>query len=268
MRHGITNKALKKALLDKLSITAQALSQRVQIKIKENIGLTTPHATYLIAHEEGLRIDGFLSKEELENFTKAISSQPVIINKKSTNKISSKPKIKGPRKIIINLPRGKTFHDPMLENSTIQEASNMANVYALVYLMENSIRNLIISVLEKKYGKDWWNSGLGNSGKIKKIKTDVSQRMQDENKRKWHQKRGAHQIFYTDFNDLGTIIFSKKSDFFSEPLGDDVFILGLFNEINPSRNVLCHMNPLENDSIADIRLKYSKWLKIVKMYLK
>ena len=57
-----TNPQLRRALLEQLKITPQALHARAKKKIRI-LPMGTDEATYLIAHEEGLRIDKFLERD-------------------------------------------------------------------------------------------------------------------------------------------------------------------------------------------------------------
>ena len=34
-------------------------------------------------------------------------------------------------------------------------------------------------------------------------------------------------------------------------------------ELKPSRNVVCHMNPLDDHNITDVKLKTQKWEKLI-----
>jgi hypothetical protein len=35
-------------------------------------------------------------------------------------------------------------------------------------------------------------------------------------------------------------------------------------ELYPSRNVVCHMNPLNDDNVKDVQLKLKKWETMIK----
>src|SRR5690242_7551582 len=61
-----TNRELRRALLRKLGVTPQGLSHRVQKKIKQ-LPMNTSEATYVIAHDEGLRLGDYLTQDELAN---------------------------------------------------------------------------------------------------------------------------------------------------------------------------------------------------------
>jgi hypothetical protein len=61
----MTNRKLRKALLDQHGISPQLLSYRVQ-KIKKKYSMTTEDATYVIAQQEGIILDKYLDKDTVD----------------------------------------------------------------------------------------------------------------------------------------------------------------------------------------------------------
>ena len=59
--------------------------------------------------------------------------------------------------------------------------------------------------------------------------------------------------------DLLTIAQSKRDVFFPIVLGDEKWFEGLIGETSPSRNVLCHMNPLADTSVTAVEVKLTQW---------
>jgi len=138
----------------------------------------------------------------------------------------------------------------------------MAAIYPLLYVLENSMRELIKRVMYARYGTDWWNTQLA-SGKLKNVQQKAADRMKTETQRKWHQRRGAHPIDYVDFGDLGQIITGRQADFIPAIVEDVPWITHLMRELEPSRNVVCHMNPLDSGNITDLKSWFRKWERIV-----
>jgi hypothetical protein len=133
----------------------------------------------------------------------------------------------------------------------------MAQVYPLQYILENSLRVVIKKVLEKKYSKNWW----GN-----KVKTEIKNRVEDrklkEDKQPWHGKRGQHEIFYSDFSDLKSII-SKNWDDFKTIFPSQQWIIQRLDDLEHPRNIIAHNNPLSEDDKKRIGLYLSDWLKLL-----
>ena len=254
-----TNKELKKALLEKLGITPQALSQRIQ-RMRDKSPMSTEEGTYLIAHMQGIRIDKYLDEGQVKaireldrNFNTQVAP-PSRLKKNTSKKDSTR---------IIKFPEKFNTSDPLLDNTKLKEATEMAAIYPILYVLENSIRELIKRVMEANYGEHWWHEKT-KTGRSKSIGEKVKQRMANEQKNKWHQRRGAHPIYYTNLTDLKTLLSSNGSKFFPHILSKKEWFLNLMDELEPSRNVLCHMNPLEPNNINDIKVKFERWQRLLK----
>jgi len=61
----MTNRHLRRALLEKLGITRQALSLRAK-KLKEQKPMTTTDAIYIIAQENGIPLERYLAPELID----------------------------------------------------------------------------------------------------------------------------------------------------------------------------------------------------------
>ena len=78
----------------------------------------------------------------------------------------------------------------------VAEARQMAEkVYPMLYLFENSLRDVIERVLKSTYGADWWAKGA--PARVKKKAMD---RKAAENNEPWHGRRGAREIDYVDLS--------------------------------------------------------------------
>lgn len=140
----------------------------------------------------------------------------------------------------------------------------MAGIYPFLYVLENSMRELIKRVMTAKFGEDWWNGQL-TTGKLKNVHQKAADRMKSESGRRWHQARGSHPIDYVDLSNLLDIILGNEAEFIPEVLGEDrAWFVQFMKELEPSRNVVCHMNPLNKHNIDDVKLKLRKWEALVK----
>ena len=257
-----TNAKLRTALLAKLGgVTTQALSARVQKK-KQLAPMSTELATYLIAHEEGVKIDRYLPPaivqqvRELINHTRPLATTSAAHPKAKSNRGMHKAKE-------IRFPTGLKVPNMFLSAGKLEEALDMAKVYPLLYVLENSMREVIKRTMVGNYGDDWWDQKL-SSGKVKGIHTKAFDRMKNE--RKYHQRRGAHPIDYVDLADLGTIISSNSGIFFRSVLDCEVdwFRSTFMDDLEQTRNVVGHMNPLDPNNIKDLEVKVERWSKLLK----
>jgi hypothetical protein len=176
------NRELRQALLDKLNISPSALSQRIK-RLKKQIPMTTDQGAYLIAHQEGIPIDKYLSPEMLARVRELVQQVHGISN--TTVEISPKKCRKSVSQRQIVIAKEFKVTDPILPDSKLNEAKEMAALYPLLYVLENSIREFIDRIMTSNYGVDWWENVSA------KLKRDVQNRMTDEKKHSWHQRRAS-----------------------------------------------------------------------------
>jgi hypothetical protein len=260
-----TNAALKKALLEKLGITASGLSRRIK-REQKILSMSTELATYLIAQESGIVIRRYLSDAEVTDVRNLQVQKAGVVgtsNNSVPNRQAPAKRTTAPRRAI-NAPSRISISDPILPEATLAEAAAMVKVYPMLYGLENSIRELIKRVMSDKFGKDWWDTEL-TSSKLKPVRDTANSRMTTEKtKHSWHQRRGSHPIDYVQFEDLGTILRGKKGLFHPDIIPDWDWLLHLFREVYPSRNVVCHMNPLNTHNSRDVESWYRKWANVMR----
>lgn len=250
-------KAVREALAKKLGIG----ERRIYAKAKDLGGtLVSPEdGIYLLAAHSGIKLNNFLPKDKVEKIRELsfkLNQQPVsrVYQYSTQGKTSTSPK---PRTIRI----GKEFNcaSPILPNKILEEAKKMAeNVYPLLYVLENSIREVILRVMKGKYGANWWDTKVH-----KDIKKTVQDRKNDEQKNPWHGPRGAHEIYYTDLEHLQRIVQNNWCDF-EAILPDQQWFTQRLKEISKSRNPVAHMNPLNPKDIKRIEVYYRDWQDQIK----
>ena len=255
-----TNRKLRQALLEKLDISQQALSQRVQRK-KRQMPMSTEDAAYLIAHESGIKIDRYLASEQVDRVRHLHTVGGQNIAGAATR--GQRPRLQDKKIPEIRFPGEFRGSDPILPTSKLNEAVAMAKLYPLLYVLENSMRELTKRVLKSKFGNDWWNTEL-TSSRLKPVYATAALRMKTEKtKHAWHQRRGAHPIDYVQIEDLESIILGKYIHF-KDIISDREWFIQFMKEFKPSRNVICHMNPLDADNARDIQIKVRRWQKMIR----
>jgi len=147
----------------------------------------------------------------------------------------------------------------LLSPSAAKEARKMSEVYSMIYVLENSFRQLITDTLQRRHGADWWNKAVIPSDTRKNVENRLSQ----EEENRWHSRRGSHRIFYTDFNDLGPIIINNWSDFKSI-FGKQHRLQTKLEEIELSRNIVAHSNPLPDKEVRRVRLNFDDLKTVLK----
>lgn len=255
---------LRRALLDKLGTSRQALSQRVKARKAQGLSMSTQEATCLIAYDVGIPIDRYLDSESLaaiRHLQSQANSGGVRAPEKRQRKNNSTSGVRD-----IRFPGEFKATDPILPTKTLNEAVAMAKLYPLFYVLENSMRELIRRIMKDAHGDDWWDTQLTNA-KLRKVHERAADRMKDETTKKaWHQRRGDHPLDYVQIEDLEQIIVSKFSTF-ADIIEDREWFVHFMKELKPSRNVVCHMNPLDSVNTNDIKVKVRRWESMIKTKL-
>lgn len=148
---------------------------------------------------------------------------------------------------------------PLEDFSPELRASSMKALpaYLAFFCFENSAREIVSERLAERLGSNWWDSAASSS-----LKQKVTKRQESEGKDRWHMRRGATEIYYTDFGDLASLVQNNWSAF------DDLFpdinwIVSRFQELEKSRNIVAHNNLLEPNEVNRISLYLRDWIRQV-----
>lgn len=145
----------------------------------------------------------------------------------------------------------------LLDDHHVNNALAMANVYVAIAAFENSVRDLITSVLSEQVGADWWETCVSE-----KIRTRAQQKLDEEDKVRWHVQRGASPINYTLMSDLVSILRQNWLHF--EPHIPTIeWAAGLMDVIERSRNVIMHSGMLSRTDIERVGIYIRDWIKQV-----
>jgi len=231
--------------------------------------MDTATAQCVLAHRQRIRLNEYLPAEVVDGVQSVISrlGPEHGATARAAIKSTTTPSRRGAvvnRSIVF--PQEFKTRDPLLSDARLKEARDMAAIYPILYVLENSLREVIRRVMAAKYGADWWNTALVG-GKVKSLKDTSDQRRAKEDQMAWHQRRGAHPIDYVNLDDLGTIVEAKQDDFFPHVFSDREWFRSHIRELAPSRNVLCHMNPLDETNIKDIKVRADRWRKVIEASL-
>lgn len=146
---------------------------------------------------------------------------------------------------------------PFLNSPIIENAKKMTDVYGIIYCFENSIRQFIATKLRGQYGENWWNKAASND-----LKRKVNRRINQERENRWHSKRGAHEIYYTDIDDLIGMI-KKEWAFFKDIIPTQSWIESRISDISLSRNIIAHNNILPSREINRLKMHIEDWIRQV-----
>ena len=146
--------------------------------------------------------------------------------------------------------------DPLLPQRILGDAQTMAEqVYPLLYLLENSLRELIRRVLRNAHGDEWWAQAVPGD-----VRREVQRRRDREAEEPWHGRRGAPEVFYTDFGHLKRIVTSNQNwPYFQGILPSQQWLGQRLDELEMSRNTIAHCNPLQPHNIERFRIYLGDW---------
>jgi hypothetical protein len=256
-----TDSRLLAALRKKLGgVSLQAIHQR-RAKLQGLVPMFPDIATYVIAQREGLRLDKYIKDLDVLSAVAAADARLRAIEEASETPkrraSTSKQPTRMTRVTKVSIAGKIETEVPGLSATHAKEATAMAErVYPTLYLFENSVRDFVECVLSAKYGDDWWTSAVPP-----KVQEVAQKHKESEASDPWHGRRGAREIDYVFLGNLWDIIKHLWPDF-KRLFPNQAWVEHLIkNDMNVSRNVIAHMNPLGEDDIKNIEAAYHRWVK-------
>jgi hypothetical protein len=250
------NPKIVEILSTRLHKEKSTVTQQISLLKRVYPGIPSNSVAQIYAHKNNLSVLGKLTPEE-KTFLKDIQFQEHPVGKVKKTTVAKSNKLIDSRTIQIS--KNFKFSDPILSNVKITEAKEMASVYPLLYILENSIRVFIDRIYVANAGIDWWSTMP-----IKRdIKEKVEKHKMNEERNKWHQRRGANNLDYLDLIELKYFINFNPNYFIPIFFDSQEWFNIFLQEIYMSRCVLCHMNPLEKNNIKGLEVRFSQWNKIL-----
>lgn len=243
------NQRLLRRLEEELNLKQRQVYNLVSDKAIE-LMLPRHQAVIALAAENGINISKYATHDDLVAIRQARSSAPPPSLSDTSNR-TSKTSVKRPK-----LDSG--FADPFVDATVINSAHRNAELYPIVYIFENSVRNVVSIVMQTAFGDDWWDRKVSET-----IKRNVKIRQSEEKQYPWHSQRGAHPIFYTDISDLRTIINTYNKEF-KKVFGKIPRVELWIEEIEKTRNVLAHNNPVTKKDRDRLAVFARDWSELAK----
>lgn len=141
-----------------------------------------------------------------------------------------------------------------MDDDLVARAREMAVVYTAIAAFENSARAFIQRRLLEEHGDDWWEKGVPEKRRDK-----AQTRRDEENKIRWHAKRGDSLLEYTEMGDLSAIITTNQ-DAFLPFVGSVDWSKNIFNTVERSRNIIMHSGTLEPEDVERLALAMRDWI--------
>lgn len=248
-----TDKKLRSALLKRLKVTQQRLSQRVMQMKGDHGPMSAEDATYVIAHLEGLDLTRYLDASTVHRIRTIVpTSTPP-----PQGTLTTRRKPRARRQVLISVSPSLPQIDAFLSSTMATDAAKMAELYPKYYVLENSIRIVITRILEHKYGPGWWQTQVEI-----RVRQNVAKRKAKEKNQPWHGKRGRHEIFYSDFGDLKKIILRNWQDF-KDLFPSQPWISQKLDELETPRNIMAHHNPVTKRDLDRIDVYFQDWVDLI-----
>jgi len=238
------------------------LSQRVKRR-KKILPMSTAVGVYVIAHELGIPLDKHLdgqSLAEVRQTVQQLKGRPDSSTGQSAR--GGGRQAQRDRRLTITFPDSEAVEDPFVHAATARHCKGMAELYAYVYVFENSVRGFVAEVLRATFGDSWWERAVP-----REIQGKVTQRRQMHDANAWHSSPSADPLSYVDIEDL-TKIIDRNSQHFA-PLFKGVsdgyrWLTTKLGHIKLHRNVLMHNNPLGKENAAELKRYCKQWQRQAK----
>jgi len=256
----MVDKELLEVIKQKKKTTVQAIYDALKKIRKEHDSLISKEeAAYIYAIRNKIDVHKFLKNDpnlhqKIMDLVRQKASTPIVGNK--SRKISKHQVIHKLLKI-----NETTVDDALLPNRIIEDAKAMSEIYPLIYIFENSVRNFIKKVLDKAYPNGWWNIDRITKNPFERAEG----RKSDEGNKLWHGKRTQSSMLdYLDLDELESVInknTEKLTPYFKDQPKQLDWLKIKIKEIYPSRNILAHNNPLSKDDIDRVKVICRDWNK-------
>jgi len=221
-------------------------------EIAKLLGLSPNHVSTVLNYAKRLHLADRIMPGIFKKKSGILGYIPETKNKKKSPPSISKI-IERAKKKPKQLQSEKSF-----SNKPLQNIDKMTIAYQNLYIVENTLRELI----RKVYGKDvskWWNQKV-NGGIIK----DVKEAMQ---KYPYYGYKRQDELEYTHLGQLKEIITAKKNwQDFSTHLHekDKSSFSATIDKAIPSRNSIGHCIPLKSEDLKYVEMRFQDILKMLK----
>lgn len=133
----------------------------------------------------------------------------------------------------------------------------MSRLYATIYCLENSVRDLIKERLELEFKSDWWQTGVP-----KKVREFAEYKKSKSMANTWLEGDDAELISFTTFGHLSNIII-ENWDLFSDLIPTQHWLHQRFDELEQARNYVAHNRFLMQSEFERLEMYVRDWKRQV-----
>lgn len=142
----------------------------------------------------------------------------------------------------------------LMDDELISRAREMAVVYTAIAAFENSAREFVEKRLLEEVGDEWWSKCVPQGRRTK-----AESRRDEENRVRWHAKRGESLMQYTEIEDLSAILVTQQQ-VFTPIIPDPEWAKQIFKTVERSRNIIMHSGYLEAEDVERLGMALRDWL--------
>jgi HEPN superfamily Swt1-like protein len=142
-----------------------------------------------------------------------------------------------------------------IDEDFLVPARRMSLVYTAISAFENSVRSLVKKILLEAVGAEWWTKSVSDG-----IRKKAESRRDEEQKVKWHSRRGDDLIAFTDFGQLASVIVNNWAHF-EDLLQRQQWVQHIFDTMERSRNVIMHSGQLPDEDVERVGICIRDWMK-------
>lgn len=197
----------------------QSVRDAISTIHKQNPGITMNAAAHLFAERKDFGVYRYLSHDDKLSLQHRRTPTP------------EEPKSVKPRARTVKVKEVKAdFASPFISG-----ANDNAKAYPYVYILENTLRDVIFEKFGK--GSEWWNDPTIVKKDIQEYATRIREA---ETKYPWMKERGDHPMWYVGLLELFKIIEKHWKPHFREVFIDLEQLRAWIKESVPIRNVIAH----------------------------
>ncbi len=242
------SKELLKVLMIKLHLSEDGVNKKLRAFRKERgFDVTREDAALLLASLNDIDINKFTEATKLKEI-RELKNKEYKINKTKTKKVEINRTLKL-KDITI------TSKEPYTPKKLLSDALEMSEYYTLLYVLENTLRNLIRHVFRNE--PNYWKSKVNE-----KIREDVKFIMAKE---KYFEEGRTDELEYTHLDYLKQIIIINWTEF-SQELNekDKTNFMREVEKFTPSRHAIAHTTILKGLDADRCRYRFEEIMKMIK----
>ena len=241
------NKELLELLEKKLELTEDGINKKInKLRTDRGFDISRTDAALLLASFNKIDITKFTDSEKLKEIRNLKDQQYTIAIPKT--KTQEKDRVLKLKDIVIK------SQEPYVTKKILSNSKEMTQYYAMLYILENALRNLIREVYKNE--SDYWNKKCPDT-----IKKNI---MEIKSKKKYFEEDRKDELEYAHLDFLKQIIVHNWKDF-SRVIKekDETKFITEIEKFMPCRNAIAHTTFLKGLDAKRCQYRVEEILKML-----